>query len=233
MILRILGSESAGNGYILITEDGILLLEAGIRLQIIKQALHYSDIGKIVGCLVTHAHGDHSKYIKEYMNAGINIYTSLDTINALKLSGHRLYPIVNKAFKVDSFVIKPFPAIHDIPTLSFLIFHKEAGNILFATDTAYIKYKFNTINQILIEANYEDSLLTNDRAVGRHMSLDTVIKFLRSNQMSKVQNIVLLHLSSGNSNANTFIQSIKCIVPNASVWVADKGITVNLNKYQF
>jgi phosphoribosyl 1,2-cyclic phosphodiesterase len=232
MTLKILGSESAGNCYLLETDNEALIVEAGIRLQEIKLALNF-DLGKVIGCLISHSHGDHCKYARDYMKAGINVYTSKETIAAANLSGHRIIPISPQPVQLVSFTIKCFPVPHGVPTLGFLIKHPGAGSILFVTDAACIPNRFCNLNHILIEANYEDSILTNDRAVGHHMSLDTCLEFLRANDLKQVRNIVLLHLSSLNSDSKMFAKSVQSIAPNASVSIADKSLEVNLSKYPF
>jgi phosphoribosyl 1,2-cyclic phosphodiesterase len=232
MTLKVLSSESAGNCYLIESDSQCLIIEAGIRLQELKKALNY-DMSKIIGCLVTHAHGDHCKYADDYLKAGIDIYSSKETIAATNLSGHRLFPLGPQPVQLGQFTIKCFAVPHGVPTLGFLIKHPLAGSILFVTDAACIPHKFNNLNHILIEANYEDSILTNDRAVGHHMSLDTCLGFLRANDIRQVRNIVLLHLSSGNSDSKMFAKSVQSIAPNASVCIADKGLEVYLSKHPF
>ena len=232
MVLKVLGSESAGNCYTLETDAEVLILEARIRLQYVKKALDY-DLSKVLGCLVTHSHGDHAKCARDYMRCGIDIYASQETLEAKYLDGHRAKVYTETPFKVGSFKVKAFRVPHGVPCFGFLISHPESGLILFITDAAYIPYQFNNLNQILIEANYEDGLLTSDRAVGHHMSLDTCLEFLEKNEMGHVRNVVLLHLSSGNSDAKSFLQSVKEIAPRAEVNIADRGLEIVLNKFPF
>ena len=233
MILKVLGSESAGNGYLLETDSETLIIEAGLRLRELKLSLNF-DLGKVIGCLVTHSHGDHCRYARDYLKAGINIYTSNHTVDANDMTGHRIHPIKHyEVVTIGDFKVIPFPVPHGVPTLGFFIKHPGAGSILFVTDAACIPNRFYNLNHILIEANYEDSILTNDRAVGHHMSLDTCLGFLRANDLSLVRNIVLLHLSSGNSDSKMFAKSVQSIAPNASVCIADKGLEVYLSKHPF
>ena len=68
----------------------------------------------------------------------------------------------------------------------------------------------------MIEANYaEDIMIDNvtneriplslaERVAGTHMSIDTLLELLRANDMSKVRQIYLLHLSDNNSDAEKF-----------------------------
>ena len=84
MELKVLGSSSSGNCYILDNGNEALILEAGIRFADVKKALGY-NIRKVAGCLITHRHNDHAKYIKNMVENGIhNIYgndTSIVTVH--------------------------------------------------------------------------------------------------------------------------------------------------------
>ena len=233
MTLKVLGSESSGNCYLLESFFEILIIEAGISFHEVKKALNY-DLRKVTACLITHSHGDHCKYAADYIKAGIDIYTSAETIQAAGLSGHRVHPIqANTMIKIGEFKIIPFPVPHGVPTLGFLISHSFSGSILFVTDAACIPNKFNNLSHILIEANYQDDILTSDRAVGKHMSLYTCLEFLKANDLRQVHNIVLLHLSHTNSDAKLFKKTVQTIAPNTTVWVADKNLEVYLSKHPF
>ena len=233
MTLKVLGSESSGNCYLLESFFEILIIEAGISFHEVKKALNY-DLRKVTACLITHSHGDHCKYAADYIKAGIDIYTSAETIQAAGLSGHRVHPIqANTMIKIGEFKIIPFPVPHGVPTLGFLISHPFSGSILFVTDAACIPNKFNNLSHILIEANYHDEILTSDRAVGKHMSLYTCLEFLKANDLKQVHNIVLLHLSHTNSDAKLFKKTVQTIAPNTTVWVADKNLEVYLSKHPF
>lgn len=228
MRLTVLGSESAGNCYLLESSTEVLILEAGLRFQFVKQALDH-DISRVVGCLVTHGHFDHSKYIVDMAKAGINIYSHSDTFDAVTYLGHRSNVIAAGCLlHVGEFKVVPFLVPHGVKCFGFLIKHPEIGNLLFVTDAAYVPNKFVGLNHILVESNYSDEAMVSDRAVGHHMSLAVTMQFLRANDLSKTYNIVLLHLSASNSDAKQFIKSVQSVAPNANVMVADKGMTLEL-----
>ena len=231
MILECLGSESAGNSYILKADSGeVLLLEAGINFKEVKKALGYNLSG-VVGCFVTHAHFDHSKYIRDFAKAGIDCYCNQDTIEKLSLqSNHRVQNMPEKKlFHIGRFTIIPFSVVHNVPCNGFLIHHPESGKILFATDAAFIPHRFTGLSHILIEANYSDEAMVSDRAVGHHMALDTALTFIRQNVSPTLRNVVLLHLSATNSDEKQFIKEVKSVAPCADVVAADKGVVVNLS----
>lgn len=56
MKIQCLGSSSSGNGYILKSNNGeVLILEAGLKFREYKEALNF-DIKSVRACVVSHAH---------------------------------------------------------------------------------------------------------------------------------------------------------------------------------
>lgn len=55
MKLKVLGSSSKGNSYILEAENEALILEAGINFNEVKKALDF-NISKIRGVCISHEH---------------------------------------------------------------------------------------------------------------------------------------------------------------------------------
>jgi len=230
MILKVLGSSSSGNCYLLTNENETLVIEAGVSFKEVKIALGH-DILKIVGCLVSHSHLDHSKYMNEYAKAGIPV---------LSPETH----LLNTSLQYGSFTITTFSLIHDVPIYGFHIHHPETGNVLFITDTGEIPYKFANLNQIIIEANYDSDivydLMLNDklnvagqnRVESSHLSIQKTLEFFAENDISKVQNIVLIHLSGGSSNAKDFQKRTE-LATGKKVTIADKGITIDFNLNPF
>ena len=213
MVLKVLGSSSHGNSYILDNDREALLLEAGVRFASVKQALDY-NITKVVGCLITHEHKDHAGYINEVLKATVPVYASAGTIENTPIEGPRRANVckAGSLFTLGGFRIIPFGTKHDsAEPLGFFINHEETGNILFATDTYYLPCKFAGLNNVLIECNYRLDLLDANIAAGRipavvrnrtlksHLSYDHCVQALQANDIKGVNNIVLIHLSDGNS----------------------------------
>jgi phosphoribosyl 1,2-cyclic phosphodiesterase len=222
MEIKALASSSKGNCYLVSDGETSLLLECGIRYSDIQKGLNY-QVSQVDGCLISHEHGDHGKAVKEVMKAGINVYTSKGTAEALGVSGHRLKTIANrKPFTVGTWTILPFEVEHDAAEpLGFLLANKRGEKLLFATDTYYIKYKFPGLTHIMVEANYSMDILKENIEAGRvpavmkkrlmrsHFSLENVKEFLKANELSKVEEIWLLHLSDSNSDEQRFKQEIQ------------------------
>ena len=224
MKLTVLGSGSSGNCYLLHNEKECLVVEAGIPFVEVKKALDF-DISKIVGVIVSHEHKDHSKYVSDYHKVGIPVFKPYEIVAApLNMFGN--------------FSIRHFSVVHDVECYGFLIEHKEFGKLLFATDTEYIKYRFKSLNHVLIEANYSKELLKEyhkvlgDRIKLSHMEIDTTCEFLEVNNNPNLYNVLLLHLSDRTSNEQQFMDKAKQVV-NCNVYVATKGLEIDLNTEPF
>ncbi|MCR6112726.1 MBL fold metallo-hydrolase [Bacillus sp. A301a_S52] len=214
-------SGSAGNLYTL--SDGItkIIIEAGISIKAIKKALNYK-VHEVSGVLISHSHGDHSKSVKDIVKLGVDCYMSQETCEEIGVNHHRIKTIESlRAFKIGSLNIMPFDAEHDVKTFGFLIANKQSDKLLYLTDSYYCKYKFKALSHIAVECNYSLDILNKNIASGRvhkamkkrllrsHFSLENVKEFLRANDLSRVQEIHLLHLSDSNSDETRFKKEIQ------------------------
>jgi len=228
----VLASSSRGNSYRITDGRTPLLLEAGIKFKDIQKKLDLKT-SELAGVLVTHEHKDHSKAVADLMKAGFDVYASKGTFDTLGLSGHRTKSI--KAlitFQIGTWTILPFETQHDAAEpLGFLMVNPDGDKLLFATDTYYVRYRFNGLTHIMLECNYaldileenlesgRVSMATKDRLLESHFSLANVKEFLKANDLSKVAEIHLLHLSSDNSDADRFKREIQQLTGKA-VYVA-------------
>ena len=71
-----------------------------------------------------------------------------------------------------------------------------------------------------------------DRVIQSHMSLKTCKEFLAANDLTKVNNIVLIHLSDPNSDAKRFINEVEQQT-GKNVFVAEKGMIIDINLTPF
>ena len=218
-----IASGSSGNAYRISDGDTALLLDAGIPLQRIKQALNFR-VRDLAGCLITHAHGDHAKAAGDLAKAGVDVYTSQGTIDACKLTGHRMKPV--KALQevmIGTFAVLPFDVQHDAPEpLGFLLTSRRTGEkLLYFTDTYYLKYRFTGLTHIMGECNYSMDIVEQSvrngyippelvpRLIKSHMSLEHFLDLLKANDLHEVKQIYLLHLSNNNSDAERFREAVQ------------------------
>lgn len=242
MNLTVIGTGSKGNAYLLENGQEALLIECGVNIKAIKQALKF-NLAKVVGCIVTHEHGDHAKSIKEVMAAGVNVWATKGTHDACGTTkNHRARVFTDGVYPLGGFEVMPFDVKHDAADpCGFLIKHPDTGTILFMTDTMYCPYTFKNLHNIIIEANYSHEQIRvklsemeflKNRVMQSHMSLDTCIDFLKKNDLSKVNNIVLIHLSDGNSDEKLFKSEVEAAT-GKTVTVADNGTQIQFDKTPF
>lgn len=232
--IRALASSSAGNAYLVTDGRSPLLLDCGLSVRELKKATGYRLTG-LAGCLVTHEHGDHAKAAAGLIKAGVDCYMSAGTAEALSLSGHRLKVVkALEQVQIGDWTVLPFETQHDAAEpLGFLLANSAGEKLLYATDTFYLRYRFQCLTHIMIETNYSlDILKANieaglvepalkNRILKSHFSLEHVKDFLRANDLSKVREIHLLHLSDNNSDAERFKNEIQALT-GRPVYVAEK-----------
>lgn len=232
--IQCLGSSSAGNAYRISDGHTVLLLEAGFPYKSIQRALNFR-MTDIAGCLITHEHGDHSRAAMDVMRAGIPVYTSRGTADALGLFGHRLRAVVVlEPFTLGTWTIMGFGVEHDAAEpLGWLLANQDGDKLLFLTDSYYCRYKFQGLTHIMIECNYSIDIVNRrvlagelhpaqkKRLLRSHFSLENVKDFLKANDTRNVEEIWLLHLSDGNSDADLFKREIQKLTGSA-VQVADR-----------
>lgn len=220
--IRVLASGSKGNCYHVTDGSTPLLIECGISFKDIRKKLNFNTSG-IAGCLVTHEHKDHSKGLSELLKAGIECYMSPGTAKAIGIKHHRIKKVQpKKQFKLGTWTVLPFDVQHDTSEpVGYLLMNEQREKLLFATDTYYIRYRFPGLTHIMIECNYSLPILIENIEAGRvpramktrllrsHFSLENVKEFLKANDLSKVQEIWLIHLSDNNSDERLFKREIQ------------------------
>lgn len=234
MRLKCLGSSSAGNCYLLTSDSGeTLILDCGIPIKEIKKGLDW-NIRNVVGCIVSHAHSDHSKSVKDFEAMGIPVFTPYISLKPMRMG---------KEFKIQAFDLTTIDGswTHTnadgtpCPIFGFLITHKEMGRMLYITDCELIKWKFKDINYILLGVNYDKDLI--DRDTGKanhvfrgHLSIDTACDFVKANYSDSLQNVIMCHLSAENADRDSFIEKMKKVAYGANVCVAERGLEILLRK---
>ena len=224
MKLKVLSTGSNGNCYLLQTETETLILDCGISIKEIKKGLNF-DLSKVVGCVVTHSHKDHSLSVKDFENMGINVWQP--------------YLEQNKSPKIKfgGFSIRSFDVPHDDTSCcGFMIEAPGGDKILYATDFEYIKYSFRKMNiqHFLIECNYQNEYVdksaeNRNHVLKGHAELQTTLGIIKDN-LDSLKTVILCHLSEKNSIPEECVVETKKVVKhNVFVDYARKGLEVELN----
>lgn len=239
--LKILGSSSKGNCYLLQCTGETLIIELGISWKKVIKGLDY-NMYSVVGALCSHRHGDHAAHVKDALNAGITVVSNSDV-----QSIHKDVTVAKIGSKValGGFIVQPFELEHDVECYGYLIDHKEVGRLVFITDTCSVKYRFKGIHHFLVEANYSDDIMNQRfsnsnvdidskmRLDESHLSLEKAIDFINHSKDDNAQSVLLLHLSDRNSDAMGFIGETRLKTDIIDVKVADSGMNIRLDTEGF
>ena len=235
MKLKCIATGSSGNCYLLQADSGeTLILDCGIPIKEIKKGLNW-NIKDVVGVLCTHRHLDHSKSLNDFKAMGIPICKPYEALLMNQF-------LANSYFTARTFDLTTVDGRwthtdangEPCPIYGFLITHKEMGRMLYITDCEVIKWKFKDINHILLGVNYDKDLVDTDNPKANHvfkghLSIDTACDFVKANDSDSLQNVIMCHLSSENSDKDSFIEKMKNAVNMANVYVAEQGKSWILN----
>ena len=228
--IKPLASSSKGNCYWITDGSFPILLECGIDFRGIQRGTNFrtSEIG---ACLISHCHKDHCRAVKDVLKAGLDVYMSEATKQALTESGdvsgelHRVKVVKPKEeFQLGSWTALPFELEHDVENFGYLLQNRAGERLVYITDSYYCRYKFTGLSHIMIEANHSRDILNANvesgaipesmkrRLIQSHFSLENAKEFLKANDLSSLVEVWLIHLSAGNSDETRFKKEIQEIV---------------------
>lgn len=224
MRIEVIASGSSGNAYALHQEGAApLLIEAGIPYKRLQVALKH-QVTRLAGCLISHEHGDHAKAAKDLMKAGVDVYATAGTFTTLGLAGHRariVAPLMPQQVG-EHWIVLPFKAVHDsADPVGFLVLADDGDRLLYVTDSSYVEHTFKGLTHVMVEANYSETIMHDRvmsgsldklvavRVIRNHMSIERCIQLLHANDLSRVREIVLLHLSDGNADERGFREAVE------------------------
>lgn len=238
MLLTPYASSSAGNLYEVFDGETRILVECGLPLRRV-QALLPRPLAQYAACLVTHEHKDHSRACADLMKRGVDVYCTAGTAGAAGFApGPRLHAIAAGAqFAVGSLRVKPFATTHDAAEpVGFLIHSAATGErLLFATDTAYVRYRFPGLTEIAVECNHSLEQLersdlprvVRERARRTHMAVENLCPWLCGLDLTRVRRIWLLHLSGAHADAQGFVRTVAQVTGVEAVACAEVSCAVN------
>ncbi len=215
-------SGSSGNCYTVTDGRTTVMLDCGLPYRRIQQLTGFRHPDAV---FITHEHNDHIKAAKDFMKKGVDVYMSRGTMEAAGLEeSHRLHILKNRqSVSIEGIVVSAFDTQHDAAEpIGFLLDDGE-DRLLYATDTYYLHYKFPGLTKVMIEANHSYEILKENvengslpeplekRLKQSHFSLENLKKFFAANDLSRVTEIWLIHLSKDNADPGQFKQEIEAL----------------------
>ncbi|MGO2265823.1 MAG: MBL fold metallo-hydrolase [Vagococcus salmoninarum] len=225
--IKVFGSGSLGNSYLI--DDGYsqLVIECGISLKKALPQMNH-DFSKVAGVLISHEHRDHCKYVKSIITeTAADVYATKGTREAmfsddkLKLTVDDRYRFntltYKETVKVGTWYVTPFKTEHDVAEpCGFMIDNTSGDRLVFLTDSYYVKYKFPNVTHLMVEMNFDEEVVDQKltakgfeqehrvRLKQSHFSSKNALKFIKENKGPRLLGIWLLHLSDANSVEQKF-----------------------------
>lgn len=219
--IKCFASGSSGNLYLIDDGRAQILLDCGRPFVEIQKHLDFKT-SELAACLITHEHLDHAKAVKEMLKRGVHCYISRGTAEALGVENESATCIIQDketAF-IDTWQVTAFGTQHDAAEPLGFVLDNGTDRILYATDTYYLKYRFPGCTVIMIECNHSYDIVDKNVAAGilhpalakrlmtSHMSLENLVDFFKANDLKKLREIYLVHLSDANSDEKLFRRTI-------------------------
>ncbi|MBR1527932.1 MAG: MBL fold metallo-hydrolase [Oscillospiraceae bacterium] len=224
-------SSSSGNASYIGSKSEGILIDAGASCKKILNALSCNEIqnSAVKGIFITHTHSDHIKGLKvlsKHLKAPV--YASQTTLEVLEHGGHLLpdvpaIPIDIRAADCGGCEITAFPTMHDAPgSMGFHIHTADDRHCAVCTDlgivTPEVKSALKGCDMILLEANYDPSLLWNGiypielkrRITSQygHLSNQDSAQFADFLIRNGTTRLLLGHLSPHNNTPNLAAQTV-------------------------
>ena len=239
-----LASSSKGNCTIVYNDNQILLIDMGITLKDLEEKLLRLklDPENIIGVVVSHEHGDHTKGILSLVRKfGVKVYCHHDAVEGV-IRKTKITPLnVNRfndcPFQLGEFVVSAFKVCHDVCCVGFNIYEKS-NKISIVTDlghtTTEIVDRLFDSRLVILEANHDEKrviastkyppvlkkrILSNHGHLSNLASAKVVVELAQHN----VKQVLFAHLSEEN-NTPTLCYSTICdylnsvgVVPNVNI----------------
>lgn len=227
-------SGSSGNSCYVGNDKGGVVIDAGIRADVIEDILkeHGIPMRRVRALVLTHDHSDHVRYSYNLLrnNRHLSLYCTPRVLNGL-LRRHNISkrikeyhtPIFKEIpFKVADMEITAFDVPHDgSDNMGFSIDFKGHRFVL-ATDLGSVtdraRFYMRQANYLVIEANYDSDMLrlgrypeylkARIRAANGHLDNRDTAAFLSEIASPRLKYIFLCHLSKDN---NTPAKALKAV----------------------
>jgi phosphoribosyl 1,2-cyclic phosphodiesterase len=221
--IKVFGSGSSGNGYLIDDGHSQILIECGVKFELVKRKMKF-DLSRVAGMCISHEHGDHSKEIQKVLKTtAIDIYASKGTLTALDVPKFRVNVLkIGQSVQIGSWNVIPFDVVHDAAEPMGFIFENQSNErLLFVTDTRLLHYKFKNITHMMVETNYSMKILIEkyshgdlaemlkNRIIRSHFEFENSKSFIKLNSSENLQVVWLLHLSDSNSDEELFKREVQ------------------------
>lgn len=239
------GSGSSGNSCYIGSEEGGIIIDAGVRADYVAEKLKASGIpmSNVKGVLLTHDHSDHVRFVYTLLreNKHLKLFCTNRVINGIfkrhsiskRLKDYHVPIFKEIPFKLAGFEVTAFEVHHD--GSDNMGFSLTADNFTFvlATDLGEISdrahFYMKSANYLMIESNYDEDMLrlgrypeylkARIRDVNGHLSNVTTAAYLKSIINPELRHIFLCHLSKDNNTPDRAFVAVRRALQEAGYTV--------------
>jgi phosphoribosyl 1,2-cyclic phosphodiesterase len=227
MKIVVIQSGSKGNATLVIDQGRVLLIDMGVGLRVLKEALEKENLNmmSINAMLLTHEHWDHTTGIR-YLPP-LPIYCTKETWG----SPNVMEVLPYEKFSIEHFQITPIKTSHDVKNPLGFVIENDKEKLVYITDTGKIIKKsiekMKNADYYVIESNHDPEMLM---ATNRPMMLKRRILSTKghlSNEQSaaymcecigeRTKQIILAHLSEEANAPDVALETYKKVLENAKI----------------
>lgn len=223
MKVKVLGSSSSGNCYILKSSNGkFCILDCGIDYKKITNDKDFSGFSDLDFVYSGHIHKDHNLSLKDFELAGCECVTYENIIP-------------NKKIEIGDWTLYPFLVKHNVANYGIIIYNKyDNQKLVYATDFTQMP-KIENVDYWLYEINYDEftvnKLIENvDLAklhiannIDYHNSLQNAVEYFKSLQ-NRPKLIIACHLSEMGGSEKIISETMKPLCDRFEIATKNKII---------
>lgn len=225
-----IGSGSRGNGTLVASANGCVLIDCGFGIRDVEARLQAVGVtpADLNGILVTHEHSDHADGVARLARRHrIPVFTTAGTARQLNLIGCSVELISPaRSFELGGMTVSPVVVPHDArDPVQFVLTHAgrkfglltDAGHV-----TQHMLNAYAGCDALMVECNHDTELLwagrypemLKRRVAGPHGHLNNgqAASFIGALAGPQLQSLVLAHLSQQNNNAAQAVTAIRGVL---------------------
>ena len=223
----VIQSGSKGNATLVIDQGRVLLIDMGVTLKVLKEALAKENLNiyNISAMLLTHEHWDHTAGIK-YLPP-LPIYCTKETYQGENVNELEPYT----PFEIECFKITPVSTSHDVKNPLGFIIESEEEKLVYLTDSGKITVKtlqkLKNADYYIIESNHDvDMLMATNRpmflkkrilSTKGHLSNEQSATYMTKCVGEKTKEIILAHLSEEANDPLVALETYKKVFEDAKI----------------